>query len=954
MFFDDMFGARRCADTPSLAAGQPGPATAGLDVAIITVLLTCGLGGMPIAQAQEASSSAGQKVVSGSADNAYAVVKEHQFYDIPAGALSAVLAEFAARSGVALSFDPSVLEDQASAGLRGRFGVRQGFERILSGSGYELVVRTNGYSLRRSQAPRVSALTPVVVRGEHDPRDDAYRTAASTHYLSRDDIERFRGTSVGDIFQGIPGVLVGENRNSGGLDINIRGMQGQGRVPVLVDGARQETTVYRGYSGAASRSFVDPDLIGGIEIEKGPTMNAHGTGATGGLVSMRTIGASDIVKEGETFGVRVRGTAIGNNSGSPSAAGTPGGYNVGVNNDVYRTNCMEGLEFLCEGNLSLDNLSSDETMDRPALLQPKSWAGSIALAQRLEWADFVVAYAKRRQGNYYAGTHGPVPWLDLSETYERGFYTEVRPKLEGATRFRAGERIANTNYESGSLLLKGKFFLTTDQDLELSYLRYHSTYGELMPSQLRGIGEVRQTQGSEVTASTYSARYRWNPADSSALDLRANVWYTDTDSLSESYAEDELNAGFFDNLGAPERYQRFGLDVSNTSHFGQDEASWLRYGFAAQHEKLGPPTPLERRGSFFDSHAGKRWELSAFTAVQWKPWRPLTVDAGLRYTWFRSKDDTPVYTWVNETLPSGVVNSYCRDDDGDGQCDTTRASNTRGGVAPIVALTWEPTEGWQLYARYAEAYRMPSLFEGTYGFSVSPSQDINLKPEHAKNREVGVNYMLDGAFLEQDTLRLRFAYFRNHTKNYLTRTSPNTWEAGYGQQFYTLRNIRSASFHGLEVSGRYDAGGFFADFGGTRYTHIETCHYGSYRREECTDYGIANSYINNMIPPKWHASATLGARLFDRRLTLGVRGTFMGARTRQPEYNDQTKQGSLAPVPWHAYRVFDVFASYRINKDFTVDFNIDNITDRYYLDALSLGRVPAPGRTARLSVTAQF
>ena len=37
-----------------------------------------------------------------------------------------------------------------------------------------------------------------------------------------------------------------------------------------------------------------------------------------------------------------------------------------------------------------------------------------------------------------------------------------------------------------------------------------------------------------------------------------------------------------------------------------------------------------------------------------------------------------------------------------------------------------------------------------------------------------------------------------------------------------------------------------------------------------------------------------------------------------------------------------------------VDFNVDNVTDRYYLDALSLGMVPAPGRTARLSVTLQF
>ncbi|MGD2445753.1 hypothetical protein ACP8WV_25490, partial [Escherichia coli] len=60
------------------------------------------------------------------------------------------------------------------------------------------------------------------------------------------------------------------------------------------------------------------------------------------------------------------------------------------------------------------------------------------------------------------------------------------------------------------------------------------------------------------------------------------------------------------------------------------------------------------------------------------------------------------------------------------------------------------------------------------------------------------------------------------------------------------------------------------------------------------------------------------------------------------------------PVEWHKYKIFDLFASYRINDAISVDFNIDNLTDRYYLDAIGLGAVPAPGRTARLGMTLQF
>lgn len=85
---------------------------------------------------------------------------------------------------------------------------------------------------------RVAELDAVEVTGQLSEADRPFQTAGSAQYISRDQIERFRGSSVGDIFQGTPGVLVAENRNSGGLDVNIRGMQGQGRVPVLLDGSR--------------------------------------------------------------------------------------------------------------------------------------------------------------------------------------------------------------------------------------------------------------------------------------------------------------------------------------------------------------------------------------------------------------------------------------------------------------------------------------------------------------------------------------------------------------------------------------------------------------------------------------------------------------------------------------------------------------------------------------------
>lgn len=873
-----------------------------------------------------------------------AIPQDHrQAYRIAPGPLGDVLAQFAAQAGVPLSFNAAALQGSHSGGLQGHYSVQEGFAALLQGTSYEAQPGAHGYSLRRrpADAPAVR-LTPVTVRGTADIKDLPYQSAASISVKTRDDIERFRGTSVGDMFQGTPGVLVGENRNSGGLDVNIRGMQGQGRVPVLIDGSRQESTVYRGYAGVASRSYVDPDLIGGMLIEKGPSMSAQGTGATGGLVSMRTIGVDDILKPGQDVGVRIRGTAIGNNSGSAPEPGTYAGYFVP--RASYNSNCRFA-SYCSPENTMPASFAPDSGMDRPGLLAAKGWAGSIAVAKRLESVDLVAAYAQRRQGNYYAGTKGPAPEIVQGEPLRLPWYTETPVSMEGASRFRAGELVPNTQYESNSLLLKSTIYPSDEHEIGLSYMRYHSDFGEMMPSQVAGFGQSRQWIPSSVTANTYTAKYHWKPTDSRWFDMRANAWHTDTVSVINTPAVYSIELR--DNTRRDETYKRSGLDLSNTMRFDALGPLKVDLGVALQHETMD--TQADRRGDYGGARAGKRSEYSVFANLEWQPLVSVTFNAGLRQTWYRSED--------NNALPLSQNSAYCIDADMDGACDPVFYQNRKRGMAPMFSVLWQPRDDLQFYARYAEALRMPSLFETTSGWSVSPALDIDLNPEHAKNREVGMNYLKDDVLRSGDKLRLKAAYFRNHTKDYLTRTPPNLYEENQmgtpgGSDFFRMRNIQSADFHGYELSGSYDGGVVFGEFGYTRYTSIEVCHVGSYRRYFCTDYGVPQSYINNMIPPKWSGNLLLGARLLDRRLIVGARGTFMGKRNEVPQYNNAT--GFNGPVPWHSYTLVDVFASYQVNDTLRVDFNIDNLTDRYYLDALSLGLVPAPGRTARLSVTMQF
>lgn len=74
-------------------------------------------------------------------------------FDLPAGPLSEVLARYAAEAGVALSFDAAGLRHLQSPGLKGRYTVQQGFERLLGESGLQAVDQGGG-SYRLLALPR--------------------------------------------------------------------------------------------------------------------------------------------------------------------------------------------------------------------------------------------------------------------------------------------------------------------------------------------------------------------------------------------------------------------------------------------------------------------------------------------------------------------------------------------------------------------------------------------------------------------------------------------------------------------------------------------------------------------------------------------------------------------------------------------------------------------------------
>lgn len=866
-------------------------------------------------------------------------------HKIPGGALGTAISRFGDTAGLQILYLADLVRNKKTNGISGQFTSQQALDRLLEGT---------GLSYRFTDAQTVTIMDPAAANigvdadgstlldpisvttarnrnridtlGGLADEDANYRNAGSSAFLDERKVQRFRGSSTGDFIKGTPGVLTGDNRNSGAIDVNARGMQGFGRVPVVIDGTMQQNTVYRGYSGVASRNYVDPDMVGGVVIEKGPSASVYGVGATGGLVRMETLNASDIIKDDKNWGIRVRGGMMSNTS-TPPAVGTPGGY-APMGKSRFRTGC----NYTCTIETIPDNLLSGSShgMDRPSFLKPTSGSGSVAFAARNDMFEVTAAYAKRKTGNYYAGTNGRTPALTESHEQVIRPASGRRPEqitdytvysLNGLNRYRGGEEVLNTSQDNTSYLLKSKLELDGGHTFDLSYMRYQSEFGEMMPSVIIRFDGATQAPLSEVKVDTYRAGYKWNPEENDWVNLKANIWTTNTDTHILTPYAFSLGGAV---VNIPQDYwdiaKRYGSDIVNTSELNTDWGQFdISVGGSFVYETIEPaPGRINvNSNNLLASRDGWRKEASTFMAGEWKPTEWLKFDAATRYTWTQSYDNNTNY---GSTLHNEEKNS---------------------GWAPMVGATIEPWDGVQFYTKYAEAIRSPSLFESTTGFSFNTDPLVGVRPERSRNTEFGVNILQEDLLLSGDKFRFKASYFNNDVKDYLSRTNyPNV----------SVRNIDRALFRGFEASVGYDVGWGYVDLGGIIYDKTEFCTQES-RGMNCLSSGIQNGYAQLHLPPRKSATLTAGVRMLDDALEAGGRVTYVGDRGIM---SANETGGYTTVVNWEKYALVDLFASYKVNDSVNIDVAIDNVTDVYYMDALTLGLMPSPGRTFRLNMTAKF
>ncbi|QCJ70432.1 hypothetical protein C9446_11555 [Providencia heimbachae] len=108
--------------------------------------------------------------------------------------------------------------------------------------------------------------------------------------------EQQSATSALDLLKGQPGVFVSGSGSTYGQGIQMRGYDSRG-VKITIDNVTQDFN-----SGLYNATFIDPSLIKKVYIHKGSVSVNHGGGALAGVVSFKTLNASDLLVTDQNLG----------------------------------------------------------------------------------------------------------------------------------------------------------------------------------------------------------------------------------------------------------------------------------------------------------------------------------------------------------------------------------------------------------------------------------------------------------------------------------------------------------------------------------------------------------------------------------------------------------------------------------------------------------------------------
>ncbi|WP_218054403.1 TonB-dependent receptor domain-containing protein [Phenylobacterium immobile] len=156
-----------------------------------------------------------------------------------------------------------------------------------------------------SAAARLSLGRVIVSAGAEKVAIDTPQAVTS---LDQQDIDDAQASTIGELLEFIPGVSTQGGVSALGQGFNIRGLgtglaDSDSRILMQIDGVTKFFEQYR-----MGSFFSEPELYKRVEVLRGPASSTlYGAGALAGVVNFTTKDASDFLKDGDRFALRLRG-----------------------------------------------------------------------------------------------------------------------------------------------------------------------------------------------------------------------------------------------------------------------------------------------------------------------------------------------------------------------------------------------------------------------------------------------------------------------------------------------------------------------------------------------------------------------------------------------------------------------------------------------------------------------
>lgn len=438
-------------------------------------------------------------------------------------------------------------------------------------------------------------------------------------------------------------------------------------------------------------------------------------------------------------------------------------------------------------------------------------------------------------------------WISAYENYSNGF--KLSDDFETTSLENGGLRDNSSYHKIGGNLKLG--YKTETLDLYSLSLGYNWAKKDV-PTTIYSWDNPRYRKFPEWQRFSSALSGQWNIG--TLMQLKSTVYLDAYQDRLIDYKTKEMND---DEINYDSDLESWTAGASLESKFSLFEVHQVHSGVNFKRDLMNKKSNLDQPWVTNITYTG-----NIFIQDYFKPWENTNVILGLSYLYFNVEE-----------------------------------GQTKNQFSPMISVSQSLFSGLRIYVSYANAVRVPTLFQLYSETSGNP----DLKPEEANKIETGVEwyFMLNA---DDRFLSVQLSYFYNNLKNLIYRASSS----------YRFQNISEATLYGIEARSVFN-----------------------YNKYISSELGYA--YINSPDSSKEILEEVPKNKIYFR---LSI-STDLGIKVNY-EFNYFDERKTYVPTfILDSYIVHNINIGYQLFEFLKLRAELSNITDVYYEEELGY---PAAGR----------